>query len=490
MKAVDDASKVISEASSKVSNSLDSINKSGNSVSDSQKKVTASSRNIVTGFSGVATASFSLYNAYDRVSDMQVSVNKANLQVKSSTNSVEDAQRRVTTTAEALETAHEAVAQATEQYGFDSDQAAAATIREETAARNYEAALPDLQLSQERLTVATERAEMVQGNMNEAMVQSALQVVPTVITAIDSGSKLYKSLGSLGDITSKVKDTLASWKDVDFSTLLTKIGIVDTSLKGLAVTAGTVAGVIGGLAYIGYVGATTTEAKTQKALTPPGLPEMPLRPGQTEAPFGMPSLDIGKKISDWLNSLFGGGGKVPVMAEGGIVTQPTYALIGEAGPELVVPISKISNGVINASFLSTIPRMAEGGIIFQPSLVMAGEAGPEIVLPLKQYEAQITKSKESVTESLMRNNNYVTNIVKTTSLTERIPHFAAGGIVRERTLIVAGEAGPEAVIPLSQLSESSLTVNVYIENAYGETVEELARKGASEGIAESYRRRG
>jgi hypothetical protein len=37
----------------------------------------------------------------------------------------------------------------------------------------------------------------------------------------------------------------------------------------------------------------------------------------------------------------GGGGGVPRMAEGGIVASPTLALIGEAGPEAVVPLSKM-----------------------------------------------------------------------------------------------------------------------------------------------------
>jgi len=53
-----------------------------------------------------------------------------------------------------------------------------------------------------------------------------------------------------------------------------------------------------------------------------------------------------------LNSLFGGGGggggsrqgggaAIPRMADGGIVTSPTLALIGEAGPEAVVPLSRM-----------------------------------------------------------------------------------------------------------------------------------------------------
>jgi hypothetical protein len=41
-------------------------------------------------------------------------------------------------------------------------------------------------------------------------------------------------------------------------------------------------------------------------------------------------------------TIFGGWGglNIPRLAQGGIVTRPTLALIGEAGPEAVVPLSK------------------------------------------------------------------------------------------------------------------------------------------------------
>ena len=40
----------------------------------------------------------------------------------------------------------------------------------------------------------------------------------------------------------------------------------------------------------------------------------------------------------------GGGLSIPAMANGGIVTSPTLALIGEAGPEAVVPLNR-ANGM-------------------------------------------------------------------------------------------------------------------------------------------------
>jgi hypothetical protein len=35
-------------------------------------------------------------------------------------------------------------------------------------------------------------------------------------------------------------------------------------------------------------------------------------------------------------------GKIPGLADGGIVTGPTLAVVGEAGPEAVIPLSKMN----------------------------------------------------------------------------------------------------------------------------------------------------
>lgn len=42
-----------------------------------------------------------------------------------------------------------------------------------------------------------------------------------------------------------------------------------------------------------------------------------------------------------LGKLFGGGDKIPALAAGGIINRPTLAVIGEAGPEAVIPLSKM-----------------------------------------------------------------------------------------------------------------------------------------------------
>ncbi|MCW4045236.1 MAG: hypothetical protein NWE94_06945 [Candidatus Bathyarchaeota archaeon] len=174
LKANDEASKIIADAGSNITASLGKVEESGKRVSETQKQTNTSAKNLVMGFSGLATSAFSLYNAYDRVADMQVSVDRANLQVKQSANSVEDAQRKLNV--------------AIEKYGADSVQA--------------KAAADDLRLAQERYQVAVDRAQMVQGNMNEVMVSSALSIIPTVITAIGSLSTIKASWAAVtGGVT-------------------------------------------------------------------------------------------------------------------------------------------------------------------------------------------------------------------------------------------------------------------------------------------------
>jgi len=45
-------------------------------------------------------------------------------------------------------------------------------------------------------------------------------------------------------------------------------------------------------------------------------------------------------LAAFIQGFGGGGGTVPQLAEGGLVTRPTLALLGEAGPEAVVPLEK------------------------------------------------------------------------------------------------------------------------------------------------------
>jgi phage-related protein len=57
---------------------------------------------------------------------------------------------------------------------------------------------------------------------------------------------------------------------------------------------------------------------------------------------------ISFSLPDWVPGLGGKGfsfPKIPALAEGGVVTGPTLALIGEAGPEAVVPLDRYNGGM-------------------------------------------------------------------------------------------------------------------------------------------------
>jgi hypothetical protein len=70
-----------------------------------------------------------------------------------------------------------------------------------------------------------------------------------------------------------------------------------------------------------------------------------------EVPSWVP-FDLGGKTFD--------GPKIPVLGDGGIVTGPTLAMIGERGPEAVIPLNRAGGGVagntINVNVTSANPQ--------------------------------------------------------------------------------------------------------------------------------------
>jgi hypothetical protein len=68
--------------------------------------------------------------------------------------------------------------------------------------------------------------------------------------------------------------------------------------------------------------------------------------------------------------------RIPAMAAGGIVTGPTLALIGEAGPEAVVPLSGRNAGMGNTINITVNAGMGTNG----------AQVGREIVDAIKKFE--------------------------------------------------------------------------------------------------------
>jgi hypothetical protein len=68
--------------------------------------------------------------------------------------------------------------------------------------------------------------------------------------------------------------------------------------------------------------------------------------------------------------------RIPAMAAGGIVTKPTLALIGEAGPEAVVPLNRKNTPTGNTYNINVNAGMGTNG----------AQVGKEIVDAIKRFE--------------------------------------------------------------------------------------------------------
>jgi len=321
-------SKEATDALRKYNDAQKQVDATSKNLTSSTKNATMSFRDSITAISGVATSAINVYNIYDRLDDMTLQIDKANLTAKTSANSLEDAQRRQTTAADTLDAAQVALTATLAEYGAGSTEAEKAQTVLDKATIAYNATVADTELAQDRYNVAVADAEQKQSNFNDAIIQSAVQMAPTAITLCDNIGKVGESLSGLHDWGGKVWDKLSSFKDVDFSALTTKLGGVTTSLDAVTASATTAAVAVAAVALGAYVAYEQETARTQnEILSGGGLS------GQGWSLFGqqMPSLNLKEYL------------QVPPFAEGGIVNGPTLALIGEAGPEAVVPLREFGS---------------------------------------------------------------------------------------------------------------------------------------------------
>ena len=386
VRATDEASEVFRQVSKTAQSSMGEIEDSARRVQQAHEDLNSGLKDVVTGFSGVATSAFALYNAYDRVQDMQVSVDRANLTVKTSLNAVEDAQTRLNA--------------AIEKYGADSPQAQAAS--------------EDLKLAQERYEVAVERAQMMQGNLNETMVQSALTVIPTVITAITSLTKAKEGIdavtkalgilkgaegiegvsgalsvlsgsgaGGLGGLASFIGSAaflapvalgVAAIAGIALAAINARNSLSDLQLQmnaeaaaaqnvanaTTALNAALANGSITAQQYndiLAQVQQSTAETYGTAASTPAPATTTPTPATTTSTPTTVTMAPV--TTSSAAAGGGGGGTKVMVMQEGGfgIVEKPTLFLAGERGPESYAfsPLGKgIPSGQLTIYFNPTI----------------------------------------------------------------------------------------------------------------------------------------
>ena len=106
-----------------------------------------------------------------------------------------------------------------------------------------------------------------------------------------------------------------------------------------------------------------------------GLAAAPIIIGASSLIGGFLGDYVGSKLYDWIAPFFSKD-KTPQMAKGGIVTKPTKAIIGEKGPEVVIPLSKLGGFGVAATIVgatqSALSRMGAAGEIAKALI------GPEL----------------------------------------------------------------------------------------------------------------
>jgi len=394
LRGFDKASDVIKGVSDKIVGTQETVRTANN-------KVDKSGKDVAISFNNIATSGLALYNSVDRVQSSQVALDRANLGVKSSANAVADAQRKYNATVE--------------KFGVNSEEAAIAS--------------DDLKLAQERYEVACSRADIAQGNVSQAMMSAAVTVIPSLITMITSISTItagwttitkgassallflqanpivlvvtaivgliallitaYETCepfrnainaianvlggalstaanaiyGVLQDLWDNVFRPLGTWITevfigawkglVDFYNQVLK-PIIDTVGKWFKDVWDNVLAPLGTFLKDTLLGAWQAlcngwEAAYNTVLKPvfdalTTFYNVIIKPIQDF--FG----GIAKGISDWWGGVTGGGtpsNEMPNtggrLQHGGLVTKPMFGLIGEAGPEVVIPLSNLGN---------------------------------------------------------------------------------------------------------------------------------------------------
>lgn len=90
----------------------------------------------------------------------------------------------------------------------------------------------------------------------------------------------------------------------------------------------------------------------------------------------------GFSVPDWVPGIGGKGFTIPYLAKGGIVTRPTLAMIGEAGPEAVVPLGRGGTGFGGPSeVLAPVVLQVDGKVLHQVLLrIKRGNGGAALGL--------------------------------------------------------------------------------------------------------------
>jgi len=181
----------------------------------------------------------------------------------------------------------------------------------------------------------------------------------------------------------------------------------------------------------------------------------------------------------------GGGGGIPFFGEGGFVTKPTLAVIGEKGPELVIPQKKLpdfgigkgvsdealsslplpvardggdrpgdrpgARGSVRSVGAGSAPRRPSAGVLGSPERTVGD--GPPALEFLASAAESINLDIAAATAGGASGSKVAQAALSVLSEEIDIPALGKGGIATSPLLAIVGDKQPEAIVPLPKLEE-------------------------------------
>jgi len=225
--------------------------------------------------------------------------------------------------------------------------------------------------SQRTLTAQMENLQVSIGQALLPVVEAILPLVQSFAAwAADNPNTFLTIAGAIGVVAAAIIATNIAMALNPFALIAAGIALLVVALvtaynkfewfrNGIKLIVNTVIGFFAGMvnAAIGAVNAIISAYNSIPLL--PDIPKAPTMP--------VPQLGAARPASNPSRTR-----AIPRMAEGGIVSSPTLALIGEAGPEAVVPLDRLNNG---------------GGITINVTggLATSAEIGESVVNALRAY---------------------------------------------------------------------------------------------------------
>jgi len=395
--AQDDASAVIANAGKNMSSAADQI-------SNSAKQASLSMKDLAVDLSGVTSGALNLYYGFDRINTTSLTLEKSNLAVSRATTTLNVAQQSQAAllTKNAILTQNVALAQAklataqsdsavsiTEIGKAESDLADAQGALAKNQ-QDVDNSVNTLANDEDALTLKTQQAEQAAKNQQLAIITGAATAIPSIVT-----------LGNnFGNLMSKIKDTTFATDLLSGSITaldaLTLVGIGGVFV-GLGLLVSWVlsqgketsapptsnaplyaawqeqqaysSGTSGNPAMFNMPPSNVTaptpappvyaqsllsaESQVDKNFSnPENNPNEMMRLVtfliNTAQNIGLHSTDVTAALRQigaekgWrLDQISAGQAMVPSFAGGAYISSPTFALVGEAGPEIVSPESKM-----------------------------------------------------------------------------------------------------------------------------------------------------